>query len=266
MKISLIQMNSQSDKADNIAQARELVAEAAKDSPDLVVLPELWAVLSADREQLHASGETFPDGDACHAMREMAMRHKITLHGGSIVEKDGNSFHNATIVFNPEGEVIAKYRKMHLFDVDVPNGISFRESSIVAPGSDLVTYECAGHKIGCAICYDLRFPELFRGLRDLDVDVIILPSAFTLMTGKDHWEVLSRSRAIETQTTFVAVNQVGSYSDGTHTSYGHSMLINPWGHVVAQVGDHTGHVTARVDDEYVAKVRANVPVHLHHVL
>lgn len=266
MKISLIQMNSQSDKASNIAQAKRLVEDALKDSPDLVVLPELWAVMSADKEEIQASAETCPGGDAYSAMREMATLHKVTLHGGSIVERDGSEHYNTTLVFSPEGEVIAKYRKMHLFDVDVPGGIGYRESDSISPGSSLETYECAGYKIGCAICYDLRFPELFRGLRDQDVDIIVLPAAFTLMTGKDHWEVLARSRAIETQTHFVAVNQIGTFSNGTRSNYGHSMMIDPWGHVLGQVGDHIGSVTCRVDNDYTAKVRANVPVHLHHVL
>lgn len=266
LKVALIQMNSQSDKAANIAKAEALVADAAADKPDLVVLPEYWAMLGDGTEEFHASGESFPDGPAYRAMQEMAVRHGVTLHGGSIVERAGNAHYNTTVVFDPKGEEIARYRKIHLFDVDVPGGVSHRESATIAPGSDIVTYDCAGETVGCAICYDLRFPELFRALRDRGATVIVLPAAFTLMTGKDHWEVLCRARAIETQTHFLATGQFGSHAGGRKACYGHSMVINPWGHVIAQVGDHEGAALASFDGAYRDRVRANVPVHLHHVL
>ncbi len=266
MKVALIQMNSQSDKAANIAEAEALVAEAAKDGPDLVVLPEYWAMLGEGKEQFHASAEEFPDGSAYRAMQDMARRHAVTVHGGSIVEKAGNSYHNTTIVFGPDGEERARYRKIHLFDVDVPGGVSYRESETISAGDQVVTYDLDGTTIGCSICYDIRFPELFRALRDKGADVIVLPAAFTLMTGKDHWEVLARARAIETETHFLAVGQFGPHAGGKKACYGHSMAINPWGHIVAQVGDHTGHVTVRIDDNYKERVRAAIPVHNHHVL
>ena len=266
MKVALIQMNSSSEKQANIAQARTLVAEAAKDGPDLIVLPEYWAMLEDDTAAFHAGGEQFPDGPAYHAMRDMACRHGVTLHGGSIVEKSDGAYYNTTVVFGPKGEERARYRKIHLFDVNVPGGTSHRESAKVSAGEQVVTYELNGTVIGCAICYDIRFPELFRALRDKGADVIVLPAAFTLMTGKDHWEVLARARAIETGTYVLAVGQFGTYDGGKKACYGHSMLINPWGHIVAQVGDHTGHVTARTDPAYKEKIRAAIPVHNHHVL
>lgn len=266
MKISIVQMNSQGDKAANIAAARELVAQAAADSPDLVVLPEYWALLGEGPAAYHASAEAFPEGDAYSAMADMAREHGVTLHGGSIVEKDGNSFYNTTVVFDPQGKEIARYRKIHLFDVDVPGGVTHRESETIARGSDIVTYEVNGKTVGCGICYDIRFPELFRALRDKGADVIVLPAAFTLMTGKDHWEVLARARAIETQTHFVAVGQIGTHAGGKRACFGHSMVIDPWGHVSAQVGDHVGHATAQLNHDYREQVRQNVPVHNHHVL
>ena len=266
MRISLVQMNAGTDKAANIASARELVAEAAEERPDLVVLPEYWAFFSNEREALHASAETFPDGPAYRAMREMAKEHGVTLHGGSIAERRDGAVHNTTAVFGPDGAEIARYRKMHLFDVDLPDGTQVRESDLIARGSDVVTYACAGRTVGCSICYDLRFPELFRALRDAGADVIVLPAAFMLGTGKDHWEVLSRARAIETQTHFVAVGQIGKHLDGLLSTYGHSMVVDPWGHVVAQVGDRVGTATVRIDDGYKDKVRAGLPVHRHHVM
>jgi len=266
MKVALIQMNSQSDKQANIAAAEALVAEAAQDGPDLVVLPEYWAMLGETPEEFHASGEEFPDGPAYRAMESMARRHGVTVHGGSIVEKSGNSYHNTTVVFGPEGQERARYRKIHLFDVDVPGGACYRESATISAGDQVVTYDLNGTTIGCSICYDIRFPELFRALRDKGADVIVLPAAFTLMTGKDHWEVLARARAIETETHVLAVGQFGTHAEGKKACYGHSMVINPWGHIVAQVGDHIGHVTARIDNAYKDKVRAAIPVHNHHVL
>lgn len=270
MKVALIQMNSQADKAANIAQAEALVAEAAAEAPDLVVLPEYWSALCDTREEFHASAEDIsgnaPQGEAYDAMRAMARRHGITLHGGSIVERAGNAHHNCSVIFGPDGEEVARYRKIHLFDVDVPGGVRFRESETIAPGSEVVTYACAGRTVGCAICYDIRFPELFRALRDRGADVIVLPAAFTLMTGKDHWEVLARARAIETQTHVLAVGQFGSHAGGRKACYGHSMVVDPWGHIVAQVGDHVGWTSARVDDAYTARVRAALPVHTHHVM
>ena len=231
-----------------------------------MVLPEYWAFFSNVRADLHGAADTFPDGPAYTAMSEMAKAHGVTLHGGSVAERRGDSVYNSTAVFGPDGSQIALYSKMHLFDVDLPDGTQARESDIIARGSDVVTYDCAGNTVGCAICYDLRFPELFRALRDKGADVIVLPSAFMLNTGKDHWEVLSRARAIETQTHFVAVGQIGTHLDGKISTYGHSMVVDPWGHVVAQVGDHVGTTTVRLDDAYKDKVRAGLPVHRHHVM
>ena len=266
MKVSLIQMSSSSEKQDNIAQAETLVAEVAKDRPDFIVLPEYWAMLDDGLEAFHASAESFPDGSAYRAMRDMARRHNVTLHGGSIVEASDGTYYNTTAVFGPKGEERARYRKIHLFDVDVPGGTRHRESEQVSAGDQVVTYELSGTVIGCAICYDIRFPELFRALRDKGADVIVLPAAFTLMTGKDHWEVLVRARAIETGTYFLAVDQFGTCGGGKKAYHGHSMLIDPWGHIVAQVSDHIGHVTARIDPPYKEKIRAAIPVHHHHVL
>ncbi|MFN3936146.1 MAG: carbon-nitrogen hydrolase family protein [Gemmobacter sp.] len=266
MKVALIQMNSQSDKAANIAEAERLVAEAAGDGAELAVLPEYWAFLGEGPDAMHGSGEVLGEGPAYQAMQDMARRHGITLHGGSIVEKSGNQHYNTTVVFGPDGSEKARYRKIHLFDVDVPGGLSYRESETITGGDQVVTYEVGDTTVGCAICYDIRFPELFRALRDRGAEVIVLPAAFTLMTGKDHWEILARARAIETQTHFVAVGQFGTHAGGKKACYGHSMVVDPWGHVVAQVGDHTGFAVARIDAAYTERVRAAIPVHRHHVL
>ncbi|BDA83648.1 carbon-nitrogen hydrolase [Aureimonas sp. SA4125] len=267
MKVSLIQMNSQGDLAGNIETAVSLVEKAvAADSPSLVVLPEYFAYLGEGAKNMHGSGEVFPGGPIYTALADLARRLEITLHAGSIVEREGNQHYNTTLVFGPDGAEIARYRKMHLFDVDTPNGISYRESDSVGRGEQVVTYKVGDITVGCAICYDIRFPELFRALRDRGADVIVLPAAFTLMTGKDHWETLARARAIETQTYFLAVGQTGTHADGRKACWGHSMVIDPWGHVVAQCSDGVGTTSAALNFDYTATVRANVPVADHHVL
>ncbi|MFC7704480.1 carbon-nitrogen hydrolase family protein [Plastorhodobacter daqingensis] len=267
MKVSLVQMNSDSDKARNIAEAERLVRQTvAEDAPDLVVLPEYFAFLGEGRDNIHGSGESFPEGEIWQRMSALAAELGITLHAGSVVEKSGNGHFNTTLVFGPDGTELARYRKMHLFDIDAPGGTAYRESDTISRGEEIVTYKVGDVTVGCAICYDIRFPELFRALRDRGADVIVLPAAFTLMTGKDHWEVLARARAIETQTYFLAVGQTGAHAEGRKWCWGHSMVIDPWGHVVAQCSDGVGTVASRLDMARVAQVRADVPVAQHHVL
>ncbi|MBN7808630.1 carbon-nitrogen hydrolase family protein [Agrobacterium rosae] len=267
MKVSMIQMNSQSDRAANLQTAADLVGLAVKaERPDLVILPEYFAFLGDSAMEMHDSSEEFPNGEVYSFLSRLAADHGITLHAGSIVEKEDNRFYNTTLVFGPDGGEIARYRKIHLFDVDTPNGINYRESDSVSRGQEIVTYRVGNATVGCAICYDIRFPELFRALRDRDAEVIVLPAAFTLMTGKDHWEILARARAIETQTYFVAVAQTGTHADGKKSCWGHSMIVDPWGNVIAQSSDLIGVTTASMDFYYVNLVRANVPVAEHHVL
>jgi deaminated glutathione amidase len=267
VKVAQIQMNSQEDKGANLKIAEDLVAQAVEsERPDLIVLPEYYASLNGNPHAQQATGEEFPEGDSYRLMSGLAARHKVTIHAGSVVEKSGNRFYNTTVVFGPDGDELARYRKVHLFDVVVPGGLRYLESETVARGEDVVTYKVGDFRVGCAICYDLRFPELFRQLRDRGADVIVLPAAFTLQTGKDHWELLSRARAVETQTYFLATGQIGTHADGKKACWGHTMAIDPWGHVIAQASDQTGFITARLDKSYIAKVRQNVPVANHHVL
>lgn len=267
MKISLIQMNSQNDKAANLQTAATLIETAIRDeNPQLVVLPEYFAFLDDDRNAMHASAETFPGGETWSFLSETAARHGVTLHAGSLVEKEGEAFYNTSLAFGPDGQQIARYRKIHLFDVETPEGIVYRESDSIRRGRDVVTYKIGNVTVGCGICYDIRFPELFQQLRDLGADIIVLPAAFTLSTGKDHWEILARARAIETQTYFVAVGQTGTHASGRKACYGHSMVVNPWGHMIAQSPDLVAAVTAKIDLEYINTVRQNIPVANHHIL
>src|SRR5947209_11533948 len=270
MKVSLIQMNSINDKAANLAAARELIEQAvAEEKPDWICLPEVFDFLGGSRRDKLEAAEEIPGGPAYSLCQELAEKHRVFIHAGSILEKgDGDGrIHNTTVVFDREGKEIARYRKIHMFDITTPDGVSYRESNAFAPGNSIATYECEGVTVGCAICYDLRFPDLFQALVEKGAEMIALPSAFTMQTGKDHWEVLCRARAIETETYFVAAAQTGQHIAGNEVrqTYGHSLVVDPWGHVVAKAPDGVGVVSTRIDPQRVAKVRAQIPVAQHRV-
>ena len=271
MRVTVIQMNQGSNKAANLDQARSLVAAACSaDRPALVSLPETWTNLGGGRESRRAAAEVLPTpgstgGEAYEAMRAMAREHGITVHGGSMVEDGGEKLFNTTVVFDPSGTEIARYRKIHLFDITAPDGTGYRESALYGAGDGLATFQAGGVTFGCTICYDMRFPELFHALRRRGAEAILVPSNFTLQTGKDHWEVLLRARAIETQCWILAAASWGSYEErGVQRSvYGHSLIADPWGHVVAKASDRIGWATARIEPKVTAQVRRNMPVEEH---
>ncbi len=270
MKVSLVQMNSIGDKAANLASARALIERAvAEDGPDWILLPEVFDFMGGDRQAKRAAAETLPGGPAYAMLQELAARHRVFIHAGSILEATPGEgrLRNTTLVFDRGGREVARYRKIHLFDITTPDGVDYKESASFEPGDAVVTYDCEGVTVGCAICYDLRFPALFQALADRGATLIALPAAFTMQTGKDHWEVLCRARAIETETYFCAAAQTGSFQQGNETrhTYGHSLVADPWGHVVARASDGVGLASARIDPARVAKVRAMIPVAQHRV-
>lgn len=274
MRVSVVQMSPGSDKQANIDQARKLIeAAVASDRPDIVSLPEVWTCLGGNRaakfdaaENLPARGSNETGGPAYEFLRETARTHQIHVHGGSLGERGGEKLFNTTVVFGPAGDEIARYRKIHLFDIVTPDGRGYRESSTYGSGDEIVTYAVGATKIGCAICYDVRFPELFLKLRQAGAELIFLPSAFTLQTGKDHWEMLLRARAVETQCWFAAPATFGKHLDAAgeaRFTYGHSLICDPWGHVVARVSDGPGFATARIDTLMTERVRRDMPVLEH---
>lgn len=256
--VAVLQMNSGEDKAANIDTALRLIDEAATTGARLVVLPEIWTFLGDD-DGNRANAELIP-GPATDALAAKARQHGIYVHGGSILEKrDGEpKLFNTTVVFNPSGEIVAQYSKMHMFDVVLDGVASYRESNTVQRGEEIVTFDLEGTTVGLAICYDLRFPELFRILRLRGADVIVLPAAFTMTTGKDHWEVLIRARAIENQVYMVSSGQFGADSSGKWC-YGRSLVADPWGTVLGTAPDRECVLTATVDLDYLQKVRRQVP-------
>ncbi len=272
MRVSVIQMSPGAAKEANIAAAGALMEAAVRaDRPDLVSLPEMWTCLGGDRAAKFAAAETLPaPGDtgegAYEFLRGFAVRHNIHVHGGSIGESAGNRLFNTSLVFGPDGRELARYRKIHLFDITTPDGQGYRESAMYGAGDEVVTCEVAGVKTGLAICYDLRFAELFLALRQQGAELIMLPAAFTLQTGKDHWEILLRARAIETQCWVAASACTGAHLHGdgeTRFTYGHSLIADPWGHVVAKASDGPGWASAAIDRVLLERTRANMPVLEH---
>jgi deaminated glutathione amidase len=263
MKVALIQMNSQAEKARNLAQARVLIEQAvAEEHPDFVALPEMWTMLGDDDAAKRAAAEPVPGGDAYGMLQDLAANHRIVVHGGSLIERNGEAIYNTTVAFDRDGRELARYRKLHLFDITTPDGREFRESATFTRGARVVTYDALGTRIGCSICYDLRFPELYLQLAKAGAKVILVPSNFTLQTGKDHWEVLLRARAIENQCFVVAPNQIGEHAPGKRSG-GRSLIADPWGIVIAKAPDAECHIAAELDFARQDEIRQTLPALAH---
>lgn len=272
--IGAVQMTSSENVEANLECAAELVREAASAGALLVGLPENFAYLGDDREHRLSIAEVVPgpdagvpnaatDGPILSAMRELARLAGTWLLLGGFPERgDGTRIRNSAILLDPVGAVVAVYRKIHLFDVDVPGGKRFRESEAIEPGGEAIVAQTPWGGLGLSICYDLRFPELYRNLATGGARIVAVPSAFTLETGKDHWHTLLRARAIENQLYVFAPAQFGAHGP-TRRSYGHALVVDPWGVVIAECGDHEGVALARVDLGYQDQVRAALPCLSH---
>lgn len=258
MRAAVVQMNSTADVAGNRTTAVRLVREAAARGAELVVLPEKWNRLAEPATML--AGAEPLDGAAVSLACQLARELSIDLVAGSIVEtgEDGGKGFNTSVHAGPDGQVRAVYRKLHLFDVEVA-GTVYRESDTEQPGHEMVLSHAAdGTGMGLSICYDLRFPELYRALTVRGARVLVVPSAFTLTTTRDHWEVLLRARSIENQAFVLAANQIGTHPPG-HASGGRSAIVDPWGLVLAQAPDGEGVAVADLDFEAQDGVRARLP-------
>jgi predicted amidohydrolase len=258
LRVAAVQLNSTADPAANLAVADRLTRAAAADGARLIVLPEKWTAMGPD-DELRAAAETL-DGPAIGWARASARELGVDLIAGSIVERvEGREkLANTSVHVGPDGELRAVYRKLHMFAVDV-GGRSYRESDLEEPGDEIVLSQTAdGLELGLSICYDLRFPELYRILAVRGARAFPLPAAFTLATTRDHWETLLRARAIENQAFVVAANQVGAHPGGNRSG-GRSMIVDPWGIVLAQAPDGEGHIVAELDLERLAEIRAQLP-------
>jgi deaminated glutathione amidase len=258
IRIACVQMTSRADKAANIEAADQLVARAASTGADVVVLPEKWNTIG-DADTYRANAESLEGGESVEAMAGWARLHGITLVGGSITERrEGrDKLSNTSLVFDPEGAVVAVYRKIHLFDVEV-GGVVYRESEAEEPGHEPVVAEVEGWKIGLSVCYDVRFPELYRILALEGAELVTVPAHFTTPTGRDHWHVLLRARAIENQCYVAAAAQVGETLPGK-PAYGRSLIADPWGVVLAQAPDEQTVIAAELDRARLQDIRAKLP-------
>ena len=258
IRVACVQLTSRADKAENLEKTERLVAQAAASGADVVLLPEKWNAIGGV-ETLHEAAETIEGGESVEAMRGWAAQHGITLVGGSITERrEGREkLSNTSLVFDPDGELVALYRKIHLFDVDV-GGHRYRESEVEEPGEEPVVARLEGWPIGLTVCYDLRFPELYRILALEGAELVTVPAHFTLYTGKDHWHVLLRARAIENQNYVAAAAQIGETIPGK-PSYGRSLIVDPWGIVLAQAPDEETVISAELDRARLEEVRRNLP-------
>jgi len=264
MRVAAIQLNSTSDMAANLKRARELVVQARDRGAELVALPEHFAYLGPEDKNPPSAQPL--NGPLVQEFGALARELDIFLLLGSFPETVTvpQPPYNTSVLLGKDGGILAAYRKIHLFDVDLPGGPSYQESRFIQPGRKVVTALLPGTPFtaGLAICYDLRFPELFRALVEKGADLIFLPAAFTLATGRDHWEVLLRARAIENQAYVVAPAQWGRHSPGRR-SYGRSLIVDPWGVILAQAPDGEGLILADLDHDRLSRLRREMPCWQH---
>jgi deaminated glutathione amidase len=260
-----VQMTSGQDLGRNLQQARELIASAAAHGARLIVLPENFALFGVNDRQRMAAAEADGDGPAQDFLAAAARSHRVWLVGGTIALRaaDGRA-HAASLLYDPEGRVAGRYDKIHLFDVDIPGSSAeqYRESNATAPGTEVHCFATEVGRVGIVVCYDIRFPGLAHRLGAMGVDLVAVPAAFTVPTGEAHWEVLLRARAIESLAYVVAAAQWGQHEGGRRT-YGHSMIVDPWGVVLGRLERGAGIVSADIDMMRLRSLRESFPA-LHH--
>jgi predicted amidohydrolase len=266
MHVAVVQLNTQDDVMANLFRVRHWVAHAAAGGAQLVALPENFAFMGEEatkRELAERLDGAFP-GVILSTLAECAAKHGVWVLGGGMPEKSGDLArpYNTAVLVDPRGAIAATYRKVHLFDVSVPDGTSYRESASASAGTESVTAEVLGVGVGMSICYDVRFPELYRRLVEQGARIVVVPSAFTVPTGKDHWHALLRARAIENQVYVLAPAQHGKHPRGRQT-YGKSLVVDPWGEIIAQCSEGEGCAAAVLDFAYQDRVRTALPSLLH---
>jgi predicted amidohydrolase len=242
----------------NVDHVVPLVERAIADGATYIQTPEMTSLIARDKASLMAQIGTEEDDAVVIALRDVARRHKVTVHVGSVAVKAGDRLANRALLIGPDGAIAARYDKIHLFDVDLPSGQSWRESRTYAGGQEAVLVEMPWGLLGLSICYDVRFPYLYRALASAGAEVLTAPACFTRETGEAHWSILLRARAIENGAFMIAAAQGGTHEDGRVT-YGHSMIVDPWGRVLAEGGAEPSVLLATIDPAAVAAVRGRIP-------
>jgi predicted amidohydrolase len=256
-RLAVCQMSVTRDKETNIRHAGEMVREAAAGGAKVVALPEMFNC-PYETHLFPAYAESYPDGETVKMLARVAVDAGIVLVGGSIPERDGDKVYNTSFIFGPRGELLGRHRKVHLFDVDLPN-LRIRESSTLGPGNNLDVIDAGLCKLGVMICFDVRFPELARLLALEGAHVLVIPAAFNTITGPAHWEMSMRARAVDNQ-VYVAAASPARDESAKYVAYGHSMIIDPWGEVVAEAGTGEEIIMAEIDPEKIKDVRGRLPL------
>jgi len=260
MKLGLIQMKVSEDKVANIEKACKMIEKACEMGADMAVLPEMFNC-PYDNKYFREYAED-SSGITIESIKKIAVEKGIYIVAGSIPEIDGNEVYNTSFVLDPKGEIIARHRKMHLFDIDVKDGIRFFESETLSPGEDVTVFETPFGKVGLAICYDMRFPELMRLLALKGANLIVIPAAFNRTTGPAHWQMTAKTRALDNQVYFAAVSPAVDWN-ATYNAYGHTIFVDPWGRVVDELDDGEGLLVCELENELIEKVRKELPLMKH---
>ncbi|MDB4994060.1 MAG: Aliphatic amidase AmiE [Myxococcaceae bacterium] len=262
---AVIQLNTQDDVAKNLTRAGELVHEAVRHGAQVCVLPENFAFMGEEEDKRSIAESLEGQGPIVKFLRALGKEVGVHIVAGGMPEASGDPDRpfNTSVLVDPSGTIAARYRKVHLFDVDIGQSYCESRSTLASPTPDDVrVLDVRGAKLGMTVCYDVRFPELYRRLAERGAEIVTVPAAFTLMTGKDHWHVLLRARAVENQAFILAAGQWGKHPRGRQT-YGHSLIVNPWGTVLAECGDGEGFATARLDFAYQDEIRSSLPALKH---
>lgn len=257
-----VQMCGRTDPSVNRDDAVRMIREAASRGATFVQTPEISNVVNRDRASMLTSLLTEDKDPMLQAFQALARELKITIHAGSLSIQNGDKVANRAFVISSSGDIAARYDKIHLFDVDLPNGETWRESNTFTGGTDAVVVDIPHAKLGVAICYDVRFPYLFRALADHGATILSAPACFTKQTGEAHWSVLQRARAIENGAFMISAAQAGLHEDGRET-YGHSIIVDPWGRVLAEADDKPGIIMAEIKSEAVTEARNRIPALRH---
>jgi len=256
-RTAVCQFKVGASKEENLGRARDFLRRAAGEGARLVVLPEMF-VCPYEARLFPEYAESYPGGAAAEMLCRAAREEGVYIVGGSFPEREGKRLYNSSFVFDPEGKVLARHRKVHLFDVDLPGGLSFKESATLSPGRSATVVPTPWGTLGVAVCFDIRFPALFHEMTQRGAEIIVIPAAFNMITGPAHWELLLRTRAVDNQVYMVGAAPARDAS-ANYVAFGHSMVVNPWGEVLARAGPAEEIIVAEIDLDYLKRVREQLP-------